>query len=75
MRRTKKTSPIEKPKRVGETARQVDEKPRDPMSSWDAYITEIKKVIGRALTETEYSLLMQQYIRAVSVIEAVEKLS
>jgi len=52
----------------------VEKKERSPMETWDAYISFLKKELGRRLDEKELSMVMQRYIRAVPVENVLEEL-
>ena len=52
----------------------VEKKERSPMETWDAYISFLKKELGRRLDEKELSMIMQRYIRAVPVENVLEEL-
>lgn len=43
-------------------------------SSWMGYISQVKEIVNRQLSEKEYSILMNGYINSVSVEEMVIKL-
>jgi len=49
-------------------------KERNPMSSWCAYTSYLKEKLGRRLTEEECSAMMQLYIRATPLDEALKRL-
>lgn len=52
----------------------VEKKERSPMETWDAYISFLKKELGRRLDEKELSMVMQRYIRAIPVENVLEEL-
>lgn len=52
----------------------VEKKERSPMETWDAYISFLKRELGRRLDEKELSMVMQRYIRAVPVENVLEEL-
>lgn len=43
-------------------------------SSWVGYISQVKDIVNRELTENEYKILMNGYINSVSAEEMVIKL-
>lgn len=43
-------------------------------SSWMGYISQVKDIVNRELSEKEYKILMQSYITSVSVEDVVKKL-
>lgn len=43
-------------------------------SSWMGYVSQVKEIVNRQLSEKEYSLLMNGYINSVSVEQIVIKL-
>lgn len=43
-------------------------------SSWMGYISQVKEIINRQLSEKEYSILMNGYINSFSVEQMVIKL-
>lgn len=51
-----------------------EKKERSPMETWDAYISFLKKELGRRLDEKELSMVMQRYIRAIPVENVLEEL-
>lgn len=51
-----------------------EKKERSPMETWDAYISFLKKELGRRLDEKELSMVMQRYIRATPVENVLEEL-
>lgn len=43
-------------------------------SSWMGYISQVKEIVNRELSEKEYKILMQSYITSVSVEDVIKKL-